>query len=241
MKTIKDVEGQAEKNEKLCEALKELGFLPRGYAYRVRILHGEEGGRRRDASFQKYWSADSDSIRIGFQPTAGSLETDTQSAEREGREIHPYPCEAPRPEAAAERPAPGAASPNHPEEAGPSLKDRFSDLIRALERAESRPGYSFVALKWFRDTILPEGGFLWADDEATRQTVLRDAIDKQLILTSRMPNPRSPQFPVTAIRLNRLMPEVKAILGNSEAAVSDFRPVSIRGESLSQTVLRDRR
>jgi len=119
--------------------------------------------------------------------------------------------------------------------------DPLSDLIRALDRAESRPGYEFVALKWFRDTVLPAEGFPWASDHSARQTVLRDAIDKRLILTSKMPNPRSPQFPVTAIRLNRLVPEITGILGSPEGAVSDFEPVPIRGESLSATVLRDRR
>ncbi len=240
MKTIKDVEGQAGKNEKLCEALRELGLLPKGYRPSIR-LHGKSRDKRRTASFEKNWSPESDSISIGFKPTTGPLETDTQLAGRETQEIHRHPREAPRPEAATERLAPGAASPNHPEEPGTSLTDRLSDLIRALDHAESRPGYSFVALKWFRDTILPEESFLWAGDESTRQAVLRGAIDRQLILTSKTPNPKSPQFPVTAIRLNRLMPEVKAILGSSEAGVSDFRPVSIRGESLSQTVLRDRR
>ena len=94
--------------------------------------------------------------------------------------------------------------------------DPLSDLIRALDRAESRPGYEFVALKWFRDTVLPAEGFPWASYHSARQTVLRDAIDKRLILTSKMPNPRSPQFPVTAIRLNRLVPEVMGILGSPE-------------------------
>lgn len=37
------------------------------------------------------------------------------------------------------------------------------------------------------------------------------------------------------------MPEVKAILGDREESVCDFYPVSIRGEDLSATVLRDRR
>jgi hypothetical protein len=37
------------------------------------------------------------------------------------------------------------------------------------------------------------------------------------------------------------MPEVKAILETADTASSNFRPISIRGESLSSTVLRDRR
>src|SRR6266487_4523775 len=132
------------------------------------------------------------------------------------------------------------ASANDAAQPGPVATDPLSDLVRELDRVESRPGYAFVALKWFRDTVLPER-FPWARDHSARQTVLRDAIDKRLILTSKMPNPRSPQFPVTAIRLNRLVPEVRGILGSPEGAVSDFEPVPIRGENLSATVLRDRR
>ena len=126
-------------------------------------------------------------------------------------------------------------------QSGADATDPLSDLIRALDSAESRPGYGFVALKWFRDTALPAEGFAWASDHSARQMTLRDAIEKRLILTSKVPNPKSPQFPVTAIRLNRLMPEVKAILGSPDDRMSDFQPVPIRGENLSLTVLRDRR
>jgi hypothetical protein len=120
-------------------------------------------------------------------------------------------------------------------------EDRFSDLIRALDRAERRPGYQFVSLKWFRDSALGHEGFAWAVDEFARHDVLREAIDRRWILTSKVANPRPPQFPVTAIRLNRQMPEVNAALGSRADSLPNFRPVSIRGEPLSATVLRDRR
>jgi hypothetical protein len=116
----------------------------------------------------------------------------------------------------------------------------MSDLVRTLDRVESRPGYQFVALKWFRDVALPGESLEWAQSDSLRQDLLREAIEKRLILTSKVPNPKSPQFPVTAIRLNRLLPDVQAILGE-QVADSDFRPVDIRGEKLSATVLRERR
>ena len=119
--------------------------------------------------------------------------------------------------------------------------DRLVETLRALERAEGRPGYEFVSLKWFRDTALPYEGFAWAADNAARDEVLRDAIDRRWILTSKVANPRPPNFPVTAIRLNRQMPEVIAALGGRTGNLPGFRPVPIRGESLSATVLRDRR
>ena len=211
MKTIKDVEEQVE--EKVYGALKELDVLPDGYRCSVRF-HGKSRDKKRTASFEKNWSPDTDSINIQFERN-------------------------PEPPQAGSQPAAGV--PNSAARSGPAVADALSDLIRALDRAESRPGYDFVALKWFRDTALPSEGFPWATVDATRQSVLRDAIDRRLVLTSKVPNPRSPQFPVTAIRLNRLMPEVKAILGTQKDNVPGFHPVPIRGGDLSATVLRDRR
>jgi hypothetical protein len=120
-------------------------------------------------------------------------------------------------------------------------EDRLSDLILALDRAERRPGYQFVSLKWFRDTALVHEGFSWTADEFARHDALREAIDRRWILTSKVANPRPPQYPVTAIRLNRRMPEVNAVLGSRAGNLPDFRPVSIRGEPLSATLLRDGR
>jgi hypothetical protein len=133
-----------------------------------------------------------------------------------------------------------ATPPANPAPASDSATDPVSDLIKALDRAESQPGYNFVSLKWFRDAALPSAGFAWTSADSIRD-VLREAIDQRLILTSKVPNPRSPQFPVTAIRLNRLMPKVQAILGTRGEGLPDFQPVPIRGEDLSATVLRERR
>ncbi len=119
--------------------------------------------------------------------------------------------------------------------------DPVADLVRVLDRTESRPGYDFVALKWFRDTALMSAGLEWTDSDTTRQSVLHNAIEKKLILTGKTQNPKSPQFPVTTIRLNRLLPEVKSILGEASAPNVDFQPIAIRGESLSTTILRERR
>ncbi|MBI2679839.1 MAG: hypothetical protein HYX25_02390 [Candidatus Solibacter usitatus] len=135
---------------------------------------------------------------------------------------------------------PGRA-PDPPAAKRTTVQRSLADVVRALDRAESTPGYDFVALKWFRDAVLTLGGFDWAADESSRHAVLKDAIDKRLILTGKAPNPKAPQFPVTSIRLNRLVPEVKAILGTKPAASPEFEPVTIRGENLSTTILRERR
>ena len=213
MKTIQDVEVQAER--KLADALKELDLLPEGYQFSVR-LRGESREKRRNASFEKNWDPETDSIQITFEPVS-------QPAQRS-----PHAVAAP-----VSAVAPPASS------GGGS--NRVSDLIRALDRAEARPGYGFVALKWFRDTALPLEGFSWTKVDSERHRVLSEAIERRAILLSKIPNPKSPQFPVTTIRLNRLMPEVRAILGNQDAVWTDFQPVSMRGENLSATVIRDRR
>jgi len=61
-----------------------------------------------------------------------------------------------------------------------------------------------------------------------------------LILVGKVPNPKSPQFPVTSIRLNRLMPEVQEVLGLPKKDLG-FHPIHIKGEPLSATILRERR
>lgn len=214
MKTIEQVESQFE--QRVYDALKELDLLQPGFKHSVRF-HGKAKDKKRTAFFENSWSNDTDSIYIRFEPTEG---------ERDIQQPSVMPIEPP---------------PSSTKQAATPVSDPISDLIRALNRVESRQGYDFVALKWFRDARLPFEGFLWAGTEMARQAALRDAIDRRLILTSKVPNPKSPQFPVTAIRLNRLMPEVKKILGSDEDNTLDFHPVEISGESLSATILRERR
>lgn len=210
MSTYKEMEKQVAKE--IYEPLKNLRLVPKGYRCAVE-LRGKKNRKPRTGSFKETNWSETDSICITFKPISSEEpEIETQGAKE-----------------------------NAPARRSPRLPDTpLSDLIRALDRAESRPGYKFVALKWFRDVALPAAGFSWTSEESIRQ-ILSDAIDRRLLLVSKVPNPKSPQFPVTAIRLNRLTPEVAAVLGVQETSVRDFRPVPIRGESLSATVLNDRR
>ena len=197
--------------EKLFEPLAQLDLIPEGYHCEVR-LHSKVRAKRRNAPFEKNWHPDTDTIDIRFVP-------------------------------GPERPEPGAAASAIADTdlSSPFATDHLSDLIRALDHAESRPGFKFVGLKWFRDTALPAEGFAWASDYSARDAALRDAIKRRLILTNTELNPKNPRFPVTSIRLNRLVPVVKAILGTGDDRVSDFEPMPIRGETLSQTILNERR
>jgi hypothetical protein len=197
----------------ITEILRRLGFgiLPDGYQCEVHLHRGNRK-KRRDADFETNWDPDADSIRIEFSPLEEEIEGATSRDVLSSKTVNPGPAE-----------------------------DRLADLVRALDRAERRPGYEFVSLKWFRDSALAQEGYRWASDEPARHDALREAIDRRWILTSKVANPRPPNFPVTAIRLNRQMPEVNGALGGRADNLPDFRPVPIRGESLSATVLRDRR
>jgi hypothetical protein len=191
-----------------------LPLVPQNYRVHVSLLDKSGRKKKKNASADN-WSPESGEIRIYFEAVNPSS-----------------------PENLASVPIPQTRL-SKPKTAVPS--DPISDLARALDRAESRPGYDFVALKWFRDVFLPAEGLGWTQADSMRQDVLRQAIEKRIVLTSKVPNPKSPQFPVTAIRLNRLLQETQIILGGETASGCGFEPVEIRGESLSETVLRERR
>ena len=111
----------------------------------------------------------------------------------------------------------------------------MEDLLSALNQAETVPGRSFVALKWFRDEWLPGAVQGWTQSADLRQEVLSQAIGDGWVLTSKVPNPKAPLYPTTTIRLNRQKgPQATAQVR------SRFRPAAISGEPLSATILRDR-
>lgn len=197
--------------QQIPELLRKLEILPTGYQCEVQFQRRNRK-KRRDAEFEGNWHPDTDSIRISFSRIEEEIEPLTSTVE------------------ASLSPANSACA-----------EERLSDLARALDRAEGRPGYEFISLKWFRDTALVRERFSWALDEVARHDVLREAIDRRWLLTSKVANPRPPHFPVTAIRLNRQMPEVNAALGTRTGGPPAFHPITLRGEALSATVLRDRR
>lgn len=106
-------------------------------------------------------------------------------------------------------------------------------LLAALEQAESEPGRTFIALKYFRDDVLPRLGHAWTASPDTRQQLITQAIHEGRILTSKVPNPKSPLHPTTAIKLN---PRFRA----TPSPTRRFHAVAASGEPLSTTLLRDR-
>ncbi len=137
--------------------------------------------------------------------------------------------------AAAHPPLEQAPSPRH--ETAPDSDEHMTRLLRALDEVERRPGYQFVALKRFRDIIMTAG--------AIRKETLSEAIERKIVMTGKVPNPKDARYPVTSIRLNRQAPEVQEALRPEAArATAGFSPLPsscLKGEPLSQTVLRERR
>lgn len=197
-------------------------FLPQSAGYSLEIeIYENDRKKRRDAS-RNSWRPAVGEIRIKFGVPTSKLRFDTDPKLNEGT--------------SARSTSEGAAL----DTLGTRL-EQIADLIKSLEKAEQRPGFDFVALRWFRDQVLPAEDFDWAEMPSGRDEVLRAAIKDGAVLTSKVPNPKTPLFPVTGIRLNRQHPQVIGILGEPGASASHFQPVSIRGEALSETVLHERR
>ena len=231
MKTrIEQVEPQfAQKlDSPLKNVLQELRYsIPENSSLRVSLLDASGRKKRSDASADN-WSPETGRIEIRFEiPRSGDKEVAADS-------VSPVRSSP----ASGELSGSGATRSNYVHPAETYL---VQALVRALDHAEAKPGWNFVPLKKFRDEILPSEHVPSMRTDVERQNVLRSAIEKRLVLVGKVPNPKAPEFPVTTIRLNRLLPQVQAILGTLNTPDSDFHPVEIRGEPLSATILRERR
>jgi hypothetical protein len=211
--------------EMIEEALNELGFstdpglaralhflAPPGYQAIVELC-GENGRSKRRNASAETWSADEDEVRIYFERTDAA----------------PRVVRAPRAmaEAAYEDDDDGQ------EAVIPAdLDARVKELCAALAEAE-RGGHAFIALKWFRDSFLPRKAFRWNQHPESRQAVLAEAIQRGVVLTSKIANPKTPAYPTTTIRLNR-----------AEAGIPDeaqrFHPVAVHGDSIAEAIEEER-
>ena len=113
------------------------------------------------------------------------------------------------------------------------LDARVKELCAALAEAE-RGGHAFIALKWFRDSFLPRKAFRWNQHPESRQAVLAEAIQRGVVVTSKIANPKTPAYPTTTIRLNR------AEAGIPEEA-QRFHPVAVHGDSIAEAIEDGRR
>lgn len=227
LSSIQDVQSKIERAleclpkllSQLPEELKPLILIapPQGVRANVSLRHPDKktGRQIKRNAPANCWSPEAHLVLISYENSAVEAERSRPAEEIKPAEIVPSP-----------------------EQKVPA-RDPAQELLQALAQAEM--GSQFVSLKWFRDTCLPQKGFSWGATPEERQHVLADAIHRRWILTSRIPNPKNPQFPVTAIRVNRPLDEVRTILEQNSKANPLFAPISIPGERLSETVLRERR
>jgi hypothetical protein len=214
--------------EMLEEALNELSFstdpsltqalhflAPAGYQAIVELC-GENGRSKRRNAMADTWTAEEDEVRIYFERI-------------DGEETAPRPARAPR--APAEY---GFDEDEDGQEAviPADIDARVKELCAALAEAE-RGGHAFIALKWFRDSFLPRKAYRWNQHPESRQAVLAEAIQRGVVVTSKIANPKTPAYPTTTIRLNR-----------AEAGMPDeaqrFHPVTAHGDSITDAIEEER-
>jgi hypothetical protein len=230
---IEEVESEISKNLSsglsLQDSLDKVGYaVPQQRQPRVTLSDAKGRKKKRNASADN-WSAESGQIVVRYEPV---LQEHRQSGSQLPQQVENASHRESR---GLSEQVSGANAFTHPAEA---------ELLRALDRAESRPGWNFVPLRKFRDEILPlESPELIPSlrTDVEQHHILQSAIDKRYVLVGKVSNPKAPQFPVTTIRLNRLMPEVAAALGQRGTTDLEFSPIEIQGEPLSATILRERR
>jgi hypothetical protein len=210
------------------EALAELGYsqdpglsralhflAPPGYQAIVELCSESGRSKRRNASAES-WSPEEDELRIYFERVDGD-EAPVRPV-RVSTPVHEVHYEDDDGEEEMILPA--------------DMDIRVKELCGALAEAE-RGGHAFIALKWFRDSFLPRKTFRWNQSPEVRQTVLAEAIQRGVVLTSKIANPKTPAYPTTTIRLNR-----------SEAGIPEeahrFHPVSVQGETLTAVMDEER-
>ena len=224
MKKVKEVELEFGKklDSALADILQDLGYsVPQSHQIKASLLDSN-GRKKRSSASAEHWSPVLGRLEIRFEPVA-----------QQQKQVN----------SAASQPA-ARQSPAKPEKlsmAMPGVHPAEADLLIVLDQAESRPGWNFVPLKKFRDEILPQEHLPSMRTDVERRSALASVIEKKFVLLGKVINPKSPQFPVTTLRLNRLMPEVKVVLGQTNSQDLDFHPVEISGEPLSATILRERR
>jgi hypothetical protein len=224
-----------EAEEIIEEALEELAFstdpgltralrflTPPGYQAIVELC-GENGRSKRRNANATSWTPEEDEIRIYFERVGGD-------AEDEDRAVSQPRTRAARPLAAVYEE--GNMDDSHGQ-LPVDVDDRIKELCATLAEAE-RGGHAFIALKWFRDSFLPRKAFSWNQNPESRQMILAEAILRGVVLTSKIPNPKTPAYPTTTIRLNR------AEAGVPEEA-QRFRPVSVQGDAFSETLMDEAR
>jgi hypothetical protein len=226
VKTIEDLEKLAEqqgldmliRQDDSCEALKLL-LSPQGFRPRFQISIPTKDGfrkKRRTADASTY-NPGAECIIVSFEPIL---------KEEDLKDVATVPTDAT---------APGLL--HQANNTGQPSADQVASVIRLLSHF-SRPPRPFVGLKYFRDKVLLSLKTEWSEDDAQRRATLDYCITQGIIVTGKVPNPQTPEYPVTTIRLDHQHPMV---MGMSPVENFDFQPVNQRGELASKIILRERR
>ncbi|MDE3201133.1 MAG: hypothetical protein KGN79_09440 [Acidobacteriota bacterium] len=192
-----------------------LHFLaPPGYQVIVELCSENGRSKRRTAS-AAHWNPEEDEIRIYFERA-----DDSEPQPRIARSLR----------AAADPSYINDIDEDDGQEAmmPADMDTRVKELCSSLAEAE-RGGHAFIALKWFRDSFLPRKTYRWNQNPDSRQAVLAEAIQRGVVLTSKIANPKTPAYPTTTIRLNR------AEAGIPEEA-QRFHPISIDEGTLTEVI-----
>jgi hypothetical protein len=218
-----------EAEEIIEEALNELGFsqdpgltravrflAPPGYQAIVELC-GENGRSKRRNASATTWSPEEDEVRIYFERI-------------DGAEPAPRPVRAPR--MVAENIFDDEEDDGQEAVLPADVDARVKELCASLAEAE-RGGHAFIALKWFRDSFLPRKAFRWNQHPESRQAVLAEAIQRGVVLTSKIANPKTPAYPTTTIRLNRAEADIP-----EEA--QRFHPIALHGDSIAEAIEEER-
>ena len=152
---------------------------PRGYVVNVELRPFEDPDRPGEFAEDSRWDARKGDVLVTYEPGRDDGWRDDRREERRG--WRDGPSELP-------------ATPD------PTLA--IEDVVRVLGRAEDDPNFSFVALKFLRDQLLPRH-VAWAAIPHEAQIQINRAIDAGAVVTTKVENPRQPQYPVTAVKLNR--------------------------------------
>ena len=213
------------------EALNEMGFspdpglaralhflAPPGYQASVELCSENGRSKRRNASAET-WSPEDDEVRIYFERVGDG-------------EVAPRPARVSRIPVDHDHDYEDEDDDGQEAIIPADLDARVKELCAALAEAE-RGGHAFIALKWFRDSFLPRKAFRWNQHPESRQAVLAEAIQRGVVITSKIANPKTPAYPTTTIRLNR------AEAGIPEEA-QRFHPVTVHGDSIAEAIEEER-
>jgi len=161
---------------------------PRGFVVQVELTPYTDHARPDDWNRDPRWDARNGELRIGYEPARDEPARDERGW---------YGDDLRGPQA--------VSGPIDPQVA-------LRDIVRVVGRAEGDPAFKFLALKFLRDQLLPRQ-IAWGSLPNEAQIQINFAIDQGVLVTSKVENPRAPQYPVTAVQLNREHPLVRSMIG----------------------------